>query len=444
MSKRNKNRPEYKKTRAGWIPEEWKCVPFGNITCNSQYGLSLSSSEDGNVPIIGMSNLQEGKIVLEGTPLVKIPSDEFDKFCIKKYDLIFNRTNSFDLVGKTALAIDDMSCVFASYLVRFSLDSSSAHPFFVAYYFNQHDAISRLKILATPGVSQYNINPTTLKRHFNLLLPPLPEQKKIAETLSAWDRAIEITNRLITNYELLKKGLMQQLLSGKLRFSEFTGSEKLRKGSLPEGWKACNLGDCFKERNESNPDFPLLAITSDRGIISRDEVGRKDTSNADKSKYKRITPGDIGYNTMRMWQGVSAVSALEGIVSPAYTICIPKKGQSSSFFGYLFKYLPMVHLFHRFSQGLVSDTLNLKFRHFSQVKANVPSEAEQTRIATVLSTCDRKIELLRRKKKALSEQKKGLMQKLLTGEIRHPEFLKFEERNVKCERNGEYARIRNS
>ena len=215
-----------------------------------------------------------------------------------------------------------------------------------------------------------------------------------------------------------------------MRFPEFNHETHERhekdKGELPVGWKACKLGACFKERKETNPDLPLLAITSDRGVIPRDEVERKDTSNADKSKYKRIAPGDIGYNTMRMWQGVSAVSTLEGIVSPAYTICTPRKGHSSSFFGYLFKYPPMIHLFHRFSQGLVSDTLNLKFRHLSQVKANVPSETEQTRIAAVLSACDRGIELLKKKQEKLKEQKKGLMQKLLTGEVRHPKFLKDE------------------
>jgi len=256
-------------------------------------------------------------------------------------------------------------------------------------------------------------------------LPPLPEQKKIAEIFSAWDRAIEQVGKLIDAKQRLKKGLMQQLLTGRMRFAEF-GKPVRGKGELPEGWKACKLGACFKERKETNPDLPLLAITSDRGVIPRDEVERKDTSNADKSKYKRIAPGDIGYNTMRMWQGVSAVSTLEGIVSPAYTICTPRKGHSSSFFGYLFKYPPMIHLFHRFSQGLVSDTLNLKFRHLSQVKANVPSETEQTRIAAVLSTCDREIELLKKKQEKLRKQKKGLMQKLLTGEVRHPKFLKDE------------------
>jgi len=430
MTKRNENRPGYKKTRVGWIPKEWECVPFGYIIRKSQYGLSISSSEDGNVLIIGMSNLQEGKIVLKDAQKVRVSDDEYEKFRIKKYDLIFNRTNSLDLVGKTALAIGDIECVFASYLVRFTLSRSRAYPFFVAYYFNQNDAVSRLKALATPGVSQCNINPTTLKKHFHIPLPPLPEQKKIAESLSAWDRAIEQVGKLIDAKLRLKKGLMQQLLTGRMRFPEFNHETHERhekdKGELPVGWKACKLGACFKERKETNPDLPLLAITSDRGVIPRDEVERKDTSNADKSKYKRIAPGDIGYNTMRMWQGVSAVSTLEGIVSPAYTICTPRKGHSSSFFGYLFKYPPMIHLFHRFSQGLVSDTLNLKFRHLSQVKANVPSETEQIRIAAVLSACDREIELLKKKHGKLKEQKKGLMQKLLTGEVRHPKFLKDE------------------
>ena len=157
---------------------------------------------------------------------------------------------------------------------------------------------------------------------------PLPEQKKIAEILSAWDRAIEQVGRLINAKQRLKKGLMQQLLYGRMRFPEF-GKHAKKKGEMPEGWKACKLGTCFNERKETNPDLPLLAITSERGVIPRDEVERKDTLNADKSKYKRIALGDIGYNTMRMWQGVSAVSTLEGIVSPAYTICTPKNGHSS-------------------------------------------------------------------------------------------------------------------
>jgi type I restriction enzyme S subunit len=96
-------------------------------------------------------------------------------------------------------------------------------------------------------------------------------------------------------------------------------------------WKELHLGEMFTERNETKFfDLPLLSI-GQNGVYPQDESVKKDTSNEDKSKYKRICPGDIGYNTMRMWQGRSALSELEGIVSPAYTVVIPKKNTDSTF-----------------------------------------------------------------------------------------------------------------
>jgi type I restriction enzyme S subunit len=121
---------------------------------------------------------------------------------------------------------------------------------------------------------------------------------------------------------------------------------------------------------------------------------------------------------MRMWQGVSAVSSLEGIVSPAYTICIPKDIVDVGFIGYFFKLEPIINLFWRYSQGLVSDTLNLKFNNFSQIKVRIPPIGEQQLIAAVFATADNEIIHLEKKLKALEKQKRGLMQKLLTGEVR--------------------------
>ncbi|MFP4040805.1 MAG: restriction endonuclease subunit S, partial [Desulfosudaceae bacterium] len=137
-----------------------------------------------------------------------------------------------------------------------------------------------------------------------------------------------------------------------------------------------------------------------------------------KSKYLRIRPGDIGYNTMRMWQGVSALSPHEGIVSPAYTIATPKKGVDGEFMAYLFKLPKTIHLFYRYSQGLTSDTWNLKFRHFREIKVTIPDIEEQKAIAQILKTCDAELALLRNKLTALQKQKRGLMQKLLTGQWR--------------------------
>jgi len=410
MSKRNENRPGYKKTKVGWIPEEWECVRFGDVVRIGNGQVSPQEQPYCNYLHIGPENIISGTGQLTGLKTaaeLRLISGKyfFDNNAIV-YSKIRPNLNKVCMPGFLGICSADAYPIWCKDKITI---------YYLLYYM-----LSSLFVRQATACSMRTglpkINRGELKT-LSVSLPPLPEQKKIAEILSAWDRAIEQVGKLIDAKERLKKGLMQQLLTGRMRFAEF-GKPVRGKGELPEGWKACKLGDCFKERKETNPDLPLLAITSDRGVIPRDEVERKDTSNADKSKYKRIAPGDIGYNTMRMWQGVSAVSTLEGIVSPAYTICTPTKGHSSNFFGYLFKYPPMIHLFHRFSQGLVSDTLNLKFRHFSQVKANVPSEAEQIRIAAVLSTCDREIELLKKKLEKLKEQKKGLMQKLLTGEVR--------------------------
>ncbi len=239
-------------------------------------------------------------------------------------------------------------------------------------------------------------------------LPPLPEQTAIAQLLSTWDNAITKTQALIAQKEQRKKWLMQNLLTGKMRLKGFDGE-----------WKECHLEEMFIERSETKYfDLPLLSVGS-LGIYPQSDSVKKDTSNEDKSKYKRICVGDIGYNTMRMWQGRNALSALEGIISPAYTVIAPKKNADSKFFSYLFKTPKMTNLFWRNSQGLVDDTLNCKFKDFKIIKVLLPNKKEvQTAIAQVLQAADKEIQFLKTKCGKLKEQKKGLMQVLLTGKKR--------------------------
>ncbi|MCS4483833.1 restriction endonuclease subunit S [Clostridium botulinum] len=141
----------------------------------------------------------------------------------------------------------------------------------------------------------------------------ISEQKKIVEILTNCDEIIDLKKKLIVDMESRKKWLMQNLLTGKVRLKGFTNE-----------WKQVTLGNIFKERTEINcGNLQLLAITSSKGVIPRKELTLKDNSNDDKRKYKKICVGDLGYNTMRMWQGVCALSNYEGIVSPAYTILQP-------------------------------------------------------------------------------------------------------------------------
>lgn len=240
---------------------------------------------------------------------------------------------------------------------------------------------------------------------FKIVVPPLAEQRKIAEVLGVWDEAIEKQARLIEKLALRKRGLMQRLLSAKLRLPGFS-----------EPWKIHKLQELFTERNETNrTDLPLLSITGDRGVILQTESEKRDTSNDDKSKYKRIAKGDIGYNTMRMWQGRSALSGLEGIVSPAYTIVVPNTDVDGYYMSVLFKQPRLIYDFWTHSQGLVGDTLNCKYRDFGQVHICCPPLAEQKAITEVLTAADREIELAKEKLERLRRQKRGLMQRLLTG-----------------------------
>lgn len=151
------------------------------------------------------------------------------------------------------------------------------------------------------------------------------------------------------------------------------------------GWTSAAFGDVLSHRKESGKSGDeLLSVTAEEGVILQSESGRRNTSSEDKSSYKRVHPGDVVYNTMRMWQGVSGTSNHSGIVSPAYTVCTPKDSVDSLFLAYLLKHPDYIRRFRRMSQGLVSDTWNLKFREFANIPLLLPPPPEQRKIAEVL------------------------------------------------------------
>ena len=174
-----------------------------------------------------------------------------------------------------------------------------------------------------------------------------------------------------------------------------------------ENWSNTNLGSLFENKKErGHNEEELLSVTRENGIIRRDSLERRDTSNKDKGKYLLVDKGDIAYNTMRMWQGVSGVSSYRGIVSPAYTVCSTTEKIDSKFASYLLKDPAMILLFRQRSQGLVSDTWNLKYEKFSQIPCYLPPLVEQKKIAEILSSLDSlitKMESLILKKKIYGE-----------------------------------------
>ena len=243
-----------------------------------------------------------------------------------------------------------------------------------------------------------------------LPVPSPPEQQKIADCLGSLDDLIAAEGRKLEALRQHKQGLMQQLFPQtgetvpKLRFPEFREAPP---------WYIEPLGRLFNKRQETGfSELPLLSVTDQDGVIPQEKTNRKNTANSNKAKYLRVVPGDIVYNTMRMWEGRSARVGLEGVVSPAYTVCRPNVETNSYFFAYYFKTRPLIEQFRKYSQGLVKDTLNLKYERFSLISVGFPSSNEQKKIADCLGSLDDLITAQAQKLDALRLHKRGLMQQL--------------------------------
>ncbi|MBT3256929.1 MAG: restriction endonuclease subunit S [Deltaproteobacteria bacterium] len=411
MRDRNENRPGYKKTKAGWIPAEWNCIPLEEVAC-VQTGLAKNNKRNQKNPIelpyLRVANVQDNFLDLREIKTIEVEKSVVERSLLKYGDVLLTEGGDFDKLGRGTIWKNEIApCLHQNHIFAVRCKKDELNSYFLAALSSSNFGRRYFILSSKQSTNLASINSTQLKK-FSLPLPKLTEQQKITTILSTWDTAISQTRKLIDVKTRRKKALTHQLLFGKVRLVGFQDS-----------WKDFFLGDLFFERKETNGDhLPLLAITGKRGIILASGIDRKDSSNTDKSKYKRIAPGDIGYNTMRMWQGVSAVSDLEGIVSPAYTICRPKETVNVLFMGYLFKFPSVIHSFWRHSQGLVSDTWNLKFHHFAQIKVKIPNVEEQKAIARFLTAVDDEIKSYENKLAALEKQKRGLMQKLLTGEVR--------------------------
>nr|WP_173022032.1 HsdR family type I site-specific deoxyribonuclease [Roseburia faecis] len=161
-----------------------------------------------------------------------------------------------------------------------------------------------------------------------------------------------------------------------------------------DAWEQRKLGGILKERTErAHGDEELLSVTIGNGVIRQIDSDKRNIASEDKSNYKVVKKGDIPYNSMRMWQGAVGNSEYDGIVSPAYTVLTPTSDANGKFFMELFKKESTLQIFQRWSQGLTSDTWNLKYPVLSSIQFDIPSVEEQTEIARYFSILDSLITL---------------------------------------------------
>ena len=193
----------------------------------------------------------------------------------------------------------------------------------------------------------------------------------------------------------------------------FIEKQRQKMCGCTKAWEQREFGYYFDERNERSGEGELISVTVSFGIKKYNELGRYDTKPDDMSNYKRVVAGDIAYNSMRMWQGASGYSPYTGILSPAYTVITPKYGVSAIFFSYLLKRPYMIHLFEINSQGLTSDTWNLKYPVFSKIKTSAPiNSGEQVQISEIFVAIDNLITLHQCKVEKLKNIKSALLEKM--------------------------------
>ncbi|WP_405157925.1 restriction endonuclease subunit S [Paenibacillus sp. FSL H8-0283] len=391
------------------IPLNWKVEKLGDLL-EFKNGLNYRVGDIGEeIFLVGVSEFKDNFLIDEGRLSTINVQSIPDDYLMKNGDFVFVRSNgSKELIGRVLFAKNITKKVTHSgFTIRARSKSNVVLNEYCALFCSSH--LVKKQFMTKGGGSNINNLNQQLLSDIDIILPPINEQGKIVEILNTWGEAIALKEKYIEQKRVQKKALMQKLLTGKVRLP---GCE--------EEWKEVRLGDLFKERRDvGNSNLELLAITSQKGIVRRTEIDIKDNSSDDKSKYKKIVPFDIGYNTMRMWQGVSGVSKYEGIVSPAYTILKPNSQVDSNFFGILFKSPEIINLFRRYSQGLVDDTLSLKYGNFKGIKVRIPEDvSEQKAIAEILLRLDNHIELIEKDLGYLKQQKRGLMQLLLTGKVR--------------------------
>ena len=398
------NVPEgYKQTGQNIIPQGWKKLSFEQVAMVRSGLVSPKTEPYSSMLYIGPENIEKdtGRIqnVRFATELGLISG----KFYFDAFSIVYSkiRPNLNKVCVPDFEGICSADCY--SIKVRENIDRNYLFALMLSHQFYKRAVACSMRT-GMPKINQDDLNTICLVFPDNL-----EEQQKISAILTTQDKVIELKEKRLAEKQRQKKYFMQQLLTSKRRLPGFSGE-----------WKTERLGKLFLERKETNCEgLEMLAITGTQGIIPRKELDLKDNSSNDKSKYLRVCVGDIGYNTMRMWQGVSAYSNYDGIVSPAYTILNPNPSINAKYFAYLFKMPEIIFLFYRFSQGLVDDTRSLKYENFKKIKVFYPPDIkEQTAIVEVLSTADREIDLLRQNIEQEKQKKKALMQLLLTGIVR--------------------------
>lgn len=396
---------------------------------HNQKTTALDSFVDPRAPIC-YGILKPGEHVSDGIPVIKVKNiiggrvleddllrtslqihNQYKRAEVNQGDLLLTIRGTTGRVAIVPPSLAGANITQDTARIRVSSDDD---PMYV-FYALQSPSVQQQIDLNTVGQAVKGINIAEVRK-LKIFHPDASEQKKIAGILSTWDKAITTTEQLLYNSKLKKKALMQQLLTSKKRLLDKNGVRFSGK------WKEIRLKSVLREvktRNKDNSIDRVLSVTNHSGFVLPEDQFSKRVASDDVSNYKVVKNGEYGYNPSRLNVGSFARldSYEEGLLSPMYVVfSVNEKLLNSNYFMNWMSSNEAKQRISGSTQGSVRDSVG--FDSLCGFPFKLPPMEEQHKIAAVLCTADQEISTLQQKLNALKQEKKALMQILLTGKRR--------------------------
>ena len=404
----------YKQTKVGIIPEDWEVVKLGKIATVETGKTPLRSNkqfwDNGTINWATTTEVNETYIVSTNEKITNQAVAELKMKILPINTILLAMYGQGKTRGKVALLRIESTINQAFASIKPNKNYSTN--FIFNYLDKSYEKIRDL----SHGSNQDNLNLDIVKA-LQIPLPPLKEQEKIAEILTTWDEAITKQTELLEAKELQKKALMQKLLSGEVRFDGFSDKwEEVRIDKLFDFKKGQELS---KEKLEKNGIFECILYgelyTTYSEVIS--EI--KSKTNIKEGIKSKIDDILIPASTTTSAIDLAIASTIQkDNVLIGGDINILRKKTNNINGEFISKYLTHIKKMEiaKYAQGIT--IIHLYSKDFKHLKIQLPSLPEQQKIAEVLSLADDEINLLKNELEELNLQKKALMQKLLTGEVR--------------------------
>ena len=385
-----------------------------------QTGLSKSASRQGefvSLPYLRVANVQDGHFDLSEVKEIEVPKDAVERFRVRSGDVLLTEGGDFDKLGRGAVwrgQIND--CVHQNHIFVVRPNTNKLDERFLAYQTQGPQGRAYFQSCSKQSTNLASINSSQL-RQFPTSLPPLPEQRKIANILTTWDEALEKLDALVEVKERWKKALMQQLLTGKRRFPAFVKS----------AWKKVRMGEVLTRvfrPIEWTAEMSLSLVSLRRrcgGLFRRADMLGSDYKTQDLHELKA---DDFLISKRQVAHGAWALVTREfedSHVSKEYAILVNAAPQKlhMPFLAWLAQTPRMIRLSRVASTGVHIEKLIFDPVVFLRESIRLPPTLEeQQRIAAILDAAHQELVLLRQQREAIDQQKRGLMQRLLTGKIR--------------------------